>query len=154
MYFRVFRGQIIMEERMKKFCKKVFWYGLISFIVYHGYKFYLKIKAALEIDKTLPLYLKNTVGEEPEISLTIAFPQSILKLGFSKEILNKDKELKAKIEEYINDFYSALSGGKLKLDIYEKAEEKSDSPGKKPKIEEPEIVTEMKEQKPKKNTKK
>ena len=139
-----------MEERMKKFCKKVFWYGLISFIVYHGYKFYLKIKAALEIDKTLPLYLKNTVGEEPEISLTIAFPQSILKLGFSKEILNKDKELKAKIEEYINDLYPALSGGKLKLDIYEKAEEKPKETEKKPKKKEPEKVTEKKEQKPQK----
>ena len=139
-----------MEERMKKFCKKVFWYGLISFIVYHGYKFYLKIKAAMEIDKTLPLYLKNTVGEEPEISLTITFPQSILKLGFSKEILNKDKELKAKIEEYIDDFYPALSKGKLEINIYEKAEEEQEKIEKKPKKKEPEKVTEKKEQKPKK----
>jgi len=135
---------------MKKFCKKVFWYGLISFIAYHGYKFYLKIKAALEIDKTLPLYLKNTVGEEPEISLTITFPQSILKLGFSKEILHKDKELKAKIEEYIDDFYPALSGGKLEINIYQKAEEKPEKTEKKPKKNENEKVTEKKEQKPKK----
>ena len=139
---------------MKKFFKKVFWYGLISFIVYHGYKFYLKIRAALEIDKTLPLYLKNTVGEEPEISLTITFPQSILKLGFSKEILNKDKELKAKIEEYIDDFYPALSGGKLEIKIYEKADEKPEKTEMKPKKEEPKKETEKKEQKPKKVTKK
>ncbi len=131
---------------MKKFCKKVFWYGLISFIAYHGYKFYAKIKAALEIDKTLPLYLKNTVGEEPEISLTITFPQSVLKLGFSKEILHKDKELKAKIEEYIDDFYPVLSGGKLEIRIYQKTEEKAEM---KPKKEEPEKVTEKKEQKQK-----
>ena len=139
---------------MKKFCKKIFWYGLISFVSYQGYKFYTRIKAALEIDKTLPLYLKNTVGEEPEISLTISFPQSLLKLGFRKEILNKDKELKAKIEEYINDFYPALSSGKLKLNIYEKTEEELEKPEKISKDEESLKVTEKKGQKPKKTTKK
>ncbi|MCD6181843.1 MAG: hypothetical protein J7K89_05615 [Candidatus Cloacimonetes bacterium] len=90
---------------MKVFFKKLFWLFGLYFAARFGYRLYRMIKTSVEIGKTLPLYLKNLVGEKPEVDINMHWKRISITLTFSAEALAAHKDLEATIREYLQDFY-------------------------------------------------
>ena len=90
---------------MRKFFRNVFVFAFWSGLTFVGFKIYKKIKAVIMLDKTLPLYLGNVVEEKPKIKVNFAFKKLTLDVEFSKNTLDKNKDLETTIIDYINDFY-------------------------------------------------
>ncbi|MCD4820150.1 MAG: hypothetical protein K8S23_15825 [Candidatus Cloacimonetes bacterium] len=138
---------------MKTFLKKLFWLGFFSAAIYYGYKFYQKVLAVIGINKTLPQYMENIIGERPKINLSLNLTNCTMKLLFSQETLDKNSTLEDMIQEYIDDFYPFFANGKLKIDVSVKPEVVDEEPEeeieieKETKIEEEEIVVDEKEEK-------
>ena len=82
--------------------------AFIGAISYAGFKIYEKIRAAIELDKTLPQYLENVIGEKPEINITYTLNEYTINVYFSKEILEKNIDLETTVRDYISDFYPML----------------------------------------------
>ncbi len=104
---------------MKKFFGKLIRFIIISVIAYFFYKFYKRAKAVKNMSKSLPLFLKNTLGEKPELSINMNFNKVEIKLGLPAEILEGDEDIEQLVEEYINDFYPAFSGMHILIGTYE-----------------------------------
>ncbi len=97
--------------------------AFIGAISYAGYNIYKKIHAAIELDKTLPQYLENVIGEKPEVNITYTLNVYTISVCFSKEILEKNKDLETTVRDYICDFYPMLNIDKIKIEL-SKIEEK------------------------------
>ncbi|MCK4653195.1 MAG: hypothetical protein KAU01_01995 [Candidatus Cloacimonetes bacterium] len=108
---------------MKKPFKKFLNLAFLATIGYFGYKIYGKIKGVIELDKTLPQYLENIVGEKPKISINTTLNKITLNIAFSKEILDKNKDLEDTIRDYIGDFYPMIKLEKLEIVLKEKEPE-------------------------------
>jgi len=112
---------------MKKFFKKLFWLGFFSAAAYYGYKFYQKVLAVIGINKTLPQYMENVIGERPKINLTLTCTKCSMKALFTKETLDKNNNIDEMIQEYIDDFYPVFANGKMKIELAAKPDtEKED----------------------------
>ena len=111
---------------MKKPFKKFLNLAFLATLGYFGYKIYGKIKGAIELDKTLPQYLENIVGEKPKVSVNTTLNQMILNITFSKKILDKNKDLEDTIRDYIGDFFPMINLDKLKIDLKAKEPEEHD----------------------------
>ena len=104
---------------MKKFFGKLIRFIIITVVAYFFYKFYKRAKAVKNMSKSLPLFLKNTLGEKPELSINMNFNKVEIKLGLPAEILDGDEDIEQLVEEYINDFYPAFSGMHILIGTYE-----------------------------------
>ncbi len=104
---------------MKNFFGKLFRFIIITVVAYFFYKFYKRAKAVKNMSKSLPLFLKNTLGEKPELSINMNFNKVEIKLGLPAEILEGDEDIEQLVEEYINDFYPAFSGMHILIGTYE-----------------------------------
>ena len=91
--------------------------AFIGTIGYIGFKVYNKIRAAIELDKTLPQYLENVIGEKPEVNITYTLNEYTVSVCFSKEILEKNKDLETTVRDYISDFYPILNINKIKIEL-------------------------------------
>lgn len=107
---------------MKKFFSTLFW--LIFFAVggYFIYQFYVRIKAIFNISKTLPQYLKNVIGEKPELDIDYKLVKVILDLKFAKETIEKNEDIANTVREYINDFYPMFKPDMIEINVLEKEE--------------------------------
>jgi len=108
---------------MKKFIKRMFWFSIVSFAAYKGWKFYEKVRAVIRIGNSLPLFLKNTVGDKPTLYQNMAINRLEIKLKFNPETLEKEPNLEQMIREYIEDFYPMLA----KMDIHIVLEPRAES---------------------------
>ncbi|MBN2829236.1 MAG: hypothetical protein JXR56_02820 [Candidatus Cloacimonetes bacterium] len=104
---------------MSKFLKKTFGLAIVVGLGYLGLKLYKIIKGVMKLSKNLPEFLTNVYGEKPSISINQHFRSLHVKVGFSKEILEKNSDIEAIILEYVEDFYPELSKD-LKIDLYDK----------------------------------
>jgi hypothetical protein len=98
--------------------------AFIGAIGYVGFRVYEKIRAAIELDKTLPQYLENVIGEKPEVNITYTLNEYTVNVCFSKEILAKNKDLETTIRDYISDFYPMLNIDKIKIKLNQREEKK------------------------------
>ncbi len=98
--------------------------AFVGAIGYAGFKIYEKIRAAIELDKTLPQYLENVIGEKPEVNITYTLSEYTVSVCFSKEILGKNKSLETTVRDYISDFYPMLNIDKIKIELSQKEEKK------------------------------
>ena len=105
---------------MKKKLKTILILGFLTGISYFIYKSYLKVKAMINIYKTLPLYLENIYEEKPELNLDMSLHGTTLKIGFHGDIIEKYPNMKAMVKEYLEDFYPVLIGKRLTIEIYKK----------------------------------
>lgn len=122
---------------MKAFCKKIFGYALFALLIMIGYKFYIRAKSVMKLNKTLPDYLKNIFGEKPRMNLSRAFRSLEIDLVFSKEALAKDDNIEETVIEYIEDFYPGLSSYNMNINIEAEEEpETEDIPEAKEETEE------------------
>lgn len=124
-----------------KFLKKLFKYCVISFLFYFGIKMYRRIKSVMKMSHSLPLFLKNTVGESPQIDIRYTIRALVIKIGFNQETIDREKDLEGMIQEYIDDFYPALSSLNTTITIYtrsaeEKEEVQSEDSGENTPVEE------------------
>ena len=107
-----------------KFFKRVFWLGVLSFVAFWGWKFYERVRAVFKLDNSLPLFLKNTVGEKPGIHINMAFSNLSITLRFEQETLDKEENLEQMVREYIEDFYPVLAGLSIAIHITPREEAK------------------------------
>ena len=98
--------------------------AFIGTIGYIGFKVYKKIRAAIDLDKTLPQYLENVIGEKPEVNITYTLNEYTVSVCFSKEILEKNKDLETTVRDYICDFYPILNIEKIKIELNQREEKK------------------------------
>ncbi len=103
-------------------------FSAIGFIAFKIYKF---LREVIELEKMLPQYLKTQFGEKPEISLTVNFKGTILKVKFSKSTLEMREKIEQSILEFVGNYYSCLNIKKLKVDLVEKKAASADENEKK-----------------------
>ncbi len=109
---------------MKKFLKNLVVLGILAMGGYCVYKFVVRLKQTLKLDKSLPLFLKNTMGEEPGIQINLQFRSLAIILKFSAETLARETDIEQFVLEYIEDFYPALAQMALTVRLEEKPIEK------------------------------
>jgi len=108
---------------MSKPFKKILTFAFLSGLGYLGFKIYKLIRDAIELEKFLPKFFESHIGELPEVNLTITFSQTILKVSFSKETLEKNPDLKQSVLDYVNNYYSSFCMDKFKVILQEKVKE-------------------------------
>ena len=109
---------------MKSSFGKLLKITFIGTIGYIGFKIYKKIRASIELDKTLPQYLENVIGEKPEVNITFTLNEYTVGVCFSKEVLEKNKDLETTVLDYISDFYPMLNIDKIKIKLNQREEKK------------------------------
>lgn len=83
-----------------------------------GLVYYRKIKALINLQKTLPPYLENIYGDLPEINLTITMRELQISLGFNDEVLIKNQDIEDRVREYLSDYYAQFKPARLKVSIH------------------------------------
>ena len=109
---------------MKKTFKKLFALIIISGIGYLGLKIYQLLKGLIELDKTLPQYLGNIIGEVPIVSIIANFNKITITVKFDQEVIEKNKGLDKIVTDYVTDFYPIFKANNVKVLIEELKEEK------------------------------
>ena len=109
---------------MKKLLKKLIVLGFFAAGSYFVYKIVIRIRQSLKLSKSLPLFLKNTIGEAPVITINMKYRSLSIGLKFSADTLARETDIEELVREYIEDFYPALADMFLTIRLEEKAEEK------------------------------
>jgi len=111
---------------MRKTFNKILALIIISGIGYLGLKIYQLIKGIIELDKTLPQYLGNIIGEVPIVSITAIFNKITITAKYSKTIIKKNENLENIVRDYVTDFYPIFKANNVKVLIEELEEEKEE----------------------------
>ncbi len=102
--------------------------GVAGFFSYRCIRRLIEI---IKLSKTLPEYLRDIIGEKPDIDCNITLPlKAELSIGLSKETKEREKNLQETIENYVQDFYPLISNMKMVIKIYELQNEKEKADGK------------------------
>jgi len=109
---------------MIKNFKKIFNLLIISGIGYLGLKIYQLLKGLIELDKTLPQYLSNIIGEVPVVSITALFNKITITVKFNNDVIKKNKGLENIVRDYVTDFYPIFKADNVKVLIEELGEKK------------------------------
>ena len=112
---------------MRKTFNKILALIIISSIGYLGLKIYQLLKGIIELDKTLPQYLGNIIGEVPIVSIVALFNKITITVKFKKDVIKKNKGLEKMVIDYVTDFYPIFKASNVKVLIEELEEEKEDS---------------------------
>ena len=111
---------------MRKTFKKILTLIIISGIGYLGLKIYQLFKGLIELDKTLPQYLGNIIGEVPIVSIVALFNKITITVKFDKDVIKKNKGLENIVSDYVTDFYPIFKASNVKVLIEELKEEKEE----------------------------
>ena len=111
---------------MRKTFNKILALIIISGIGYLGLKIYQLFKGLIELDKTLPQYLGNIIGEVPIVSIVAIFNKITITVKFNQDVIKKNEGLKKIVSDYVTDFYPIFKAGNVKVLIEELEEEKED----------------------------
>ena len=111
---------------MRKTFKKILALIVITGIGYLGLKIYQLFKGLIELDKTLPQYLGNIIGEVPIVSIVAVFNKITITVKFSQDVIKKNKGLEKIVSDYVTDFYPIFKVNNVKVLIEELKEEKKE----------------------------
>jgi len=111
---------------MKNTLKKFFTLLIISGIGYIGLKIYQLFKGLVELDKTLPQYLGNIIGEVPIVSIVAVFNRITITVKFDQDVIKQNIGLEKIISDYVTDFYPIFKASNVKVLIEELEEEKEE----------------------------
>ena len=109
---------------MRKTFKKFFTLLIVSSIGYLVFKIYQLLKGLIELDKTLPQYLSNIIGEVPIVSIVTVINKITITVKFSQDVIKKNKGLENIVKDYVTDFYPIFKTDNVKVLIEELEEEK------------------------------
>jgi hypothetical protein len=112
---------------MKTFFKKVFLVGIISLSGYFFIRIYIKINAAIKLNKNIPEYLKNIYGEDTKVEIKIACRNNTIVIKCSEELQKKSEIVKETVLNYIEDFYPEFTSSNLSIVIEAEPEEIEDT---------------------------
>ena len=73
--------------------------------------------------KLLGEELEEQVGERPEINIKLVWDKIFVNIGFSKEVLDKNKDIETTIRDFIIDFYPVFSMENIDIELKEKEAE-------------------------------
>jgi len=102
---------------MGKLFKKFIGFVVVSLLGYLAIWLYTKIKAAVNLDRSLPQYLKNVYDEDTEISVRIAFRNYSIVVKCSEVLMEKSDLVKQTVLDYIDDFYPEFKSDNLNIII-------------------------------------
>lgn len=88
-------------------------------------KLYQIFKGLIDLDKTLPQYLGNIIGETPEVSIQAALNKITVTVKYSRNIIKNNDGLENIVTDYVTDFYPIFKADRLNV-IIEEASEKVD----------------------------
>lgn len=108
-----------MKGKIKKLFGFLFFITFFAFIV----KLLQKIKSIIGISKSLPQYLQNILGEKPELNMQMSLNKLSLSISFSKDILEKNKNIDKTVLDYIKEFYPTCNLSRIEIELVEKNEE-------------------------------
>jgi len=108
---------------MIKTFKKFFTLLIISGLGYLGLKIYQLLKGLIELDKTLPQYLGNIIGEVPVVSIVAVFNKITIVVKFNQDVIKKNKGLENIVRDYVTDFYPIFKADNVKVVVEELEEE-------------------------------
>ena len=99
---------------------------MISSIGYLGLKIYQLLKGIIELDKTLPQYLGNVIGDVPIVSIVAVFNKITITVKFNQNVIKKNEGLDKIVTDYVTDFYPIFKANNVKVLIEELKEEKEE----------------------------
>jgi len=108
---------------MRKVFKKFFTFLIISGFVYLGLKIYQLFKDLIELDKSLPQYLGNIIGEIPIVSIVPLINKITITVKFNQDVIKKHKDLENIVRDYVTDFYPNFKADNVKVLIEELKED-------------------------------
>ncbi len=111
---------------MRKTFNKILALIIISGIGYLGLKIYQLLKGIIELDKTLPQYLGNIIGEVPIVSIVAIFNKITITVKFNQDVIKKNEGLEQMVIDYVTDFYPIFKASNMKVLIEELEEEKEE----------------------------
>ena len=111
---------------MRKTFKKILALLIISGIGYLGLKIYQLFKGLIELDKTLPQYLGNIIGEVPIVSIVAVFNKITITVKFKQDVIKKNEGLEKIVSDYVTDFYPIFKANNVTVLIEELKEEKEE----------------------------
>ncbi|RLD63198.1 MAG: hypothetical protein DRI84_09990 [Bacteroidetes bacterium] len=109
---------------MRKTLKKLITFIIISGIGYVAIKIYQLLKGLIELDKTLPQYLSNIIGETPIVAIVAVFNKITITVKYKKEFIKKNEGIEDIVKDYVTDFYPIFKADNVKVLIEELEEEK------------------------------
>jgi len=109
---------------MIKMFKKFLTFLIISGLGYLVIKIYQLFKGLIELDKTLPQYMGNILGEIPVVSIVAAFNKITITIKYNKEIIKKNEGIGNIVKDYVTDFYPIFKAKNVKVNIEDLKEEK------------------------------
>ena len=109
---------------MRKFFKKFFTLLIISGVGFLLIRIYQLFKGIIELDKTLPQYLGNIIGEIPVVSIVAAFNKITITIKYKKEFIKKNEGIEDMVKDYVTDFYPIFKADNVTVIIEELKEEK------------------------------
>lgn len=109
---------------MRKTFNKFFTLMIISGIGYLGLKIYQLFKGLIELDKTLPQYLGNIIGEVPIISIVAILNKITITIKYKKNVIKKHTDLDNIVKDYVTDFYPIFKANNVKVLLEELKEDK------------------------------
>jgi hypothetical protein len=105
-----------------KSLKKLFWLTVFAVFVGLAIKYIRLVRLSIRLCKTLPLFLKNTIGDEPIPNCTITGRSLRLRLEFDEETLTREQDIEQTVREYIDDFYPGLNALTICIELKAKGE--------------------------------
>ena len=108
---------------MEKLLKKILGFGIVTFLIFIIFKLYLKIRAVINLNSSLPEYLKSIYEEEVVVDISLAINQILVRIKCSPALLEKKELVQRSIEDYIEDFYPELKVKFLKIKLEEEETE-------------------------------
>lgn len=111
---------------MNKFLKTMLLLGGTAVAAHFGLKAYRRVNGIVKLSKSLPEFLSNVYGENPQINVNQGLGHITIKVGFSQEILDKHDDIETTIREYIDDFYPEVAKCSVDIDIHVSGEEGED----------------------------
>ena len=111
---------------MRKTFKKLFAFIIISGIGYLGLKIYQLFKGLIELDKTLPQYLGNIIGEVPNVSIVAIFNKITITVKFNQDVIKINEGLEKIVSDYVTDFYPIFKASNVRVLIEELKQEKEE----------------------------
>ena len=104
--------------------KKFLTFLIISGLGYLVIRIYQLFKGLIELDKTLPQYMGNILGEIPVVSIVAAFNKITITIKYNKEIIKKNEGIGNIVKDYVTDFYPIFKAKNVKVNIEDLKEEK------------------------------
>jgi len=93
-------------------------FSIVGGLGYFAFQVYRKIKGAIELDKTLPQYLENLLGEKPaSFNVNLEFSGTSIEIIFSQKIIDENENIEQIIRDYVRDFYPMFKDENLKIKI-------------------------------------